>query len=512
MLKRLFFSLLIFSPVFLSAQFVDSTNENYKAYYYESGIKSSEGFLIDGIPDGYWITYYPNQLRKSEGNRVNFLLDSIWKFYDKKGNIDNTISYKEGEKNGPYKYFNDQCLLIKEELFVNDEKDGVSKIFFPDSSNNKVKQTIPYVDGRREGTGFEYGKDGRIIGITTYEKNFIVSNEKINRRDKNGLKQGVWKSYYPNERLKKEERYKDDLLNGYVKLYNAQGKLESATLYLNGKEESDENNQADFDINTVYNIDGSIKSTSVYNKAGKKDGVTNYYDKEGNITASEFYKNGYLLKKGVIDKKGLYQGMWEEYYLNGKLKSKGAYKNGKKVGPWEYYFTNGKIEQKGKYDSNGRVSGEWNWYYENGNLLRREEFRRGVEDGELEEYMVDGKLITKGEFFDGEKEGEWFYELNDHLEQGKYKYGLRNGVWFHKYPNGKIAFEGAYVEGNPEGKHLYYNEKGYLIKEENYSYGQKDGKWKWYDDFGFETMTMTFKDGKEKRINGQRIKLTQEKK
>ena len=510
MLKKLFFVFLL-SPFVLYAQFVDSTDEKYQAYYYESGVMSSEGFLVDGKPDGYWITYYPNQLRKSEGNRKDFMLDSTWNFYDKKGNIENKINYIEDKKNGPYKYFDDQCLLIKEELYEDDKKQGETRLFYPDSADKIIKQTIPYVDGRKQGVGYEYAKDGRVISITTYEKNFIVSNEKVNRRDQKGLKQGIWKTYYPNRRLKKEERYKDDLLNGYVKYYNDQGKLESATLYLNGKEESDENNIADFDINSVYYPDGTIKSTSVYNKAGKKDGISNYFDKDGNITSSELYKNGYLLKKGIIDKKGLYQGEWEEYYLNGKLKSKGEYKNGKKIGAWEYYFTNGKIEQKGKYDSNGRVTGEWNWFYENGNLLRREEFRRGLEDGELEEYTADGKVITKGEFFDGEKEGEWFYELNDHQEKGKYKYGLKNGMWVHKFPGGEVSFKGSYIEGNPEGKHQYFNEKGFLIKEENYSYGLKDGKWKWYDDFGFEIMTMTYEDGKEKRINGQKLDTSSEK-
>jgi antitoxin component YwqK of YwqJK toxin-antitoxin module len=85
-------------------------------------------------------------------------------------------------------------------------------------------------------------------------------------------------------------------------------------------------------------------------------------------------------------------------------------------------------------------------------------------------------LITKGEYFDGEKEGEWFYELNDHQEKGKYRYGERNGYWEHRFPEGKVSFEGSYVDGAPQGKHKYYSEDGYLIKEENYSFGQKDGK------------------------------------
>lgn len=121
---------------------------------------------------------------------------------------------------------------------------------------------------------------------------------------------------------------------------------------------------------------------------------------------------------------------------------------------------------------------------------------------------MDGKLITKGEFFDGEKEGEWVYELNDHKEVGKYRYGLRNGKWIYSFPNGKKSFEGSFTDGNPEGRHRFYNAEGRLIKEENYSYGLPDGKWSWFDDFGMETFTITYENGVEKKVDGQRIKFS----
>lgn len=269
MLKRFFFPV-FFLPLICFAQFADSTNENYKVYYYEDNVVSSEGLIINGKPNGYWITYYPNQLRKSEGNRVNFMLDGLWKFYDKKGNIENSIEYKEDKKNGEYKSYNDECLLIKLENYKADVIDGNTVFYYPDSSETKIKKIVPFENGRKEGLGFEYGIDGRITAITTYKKNFIVSNEKVNQKDSDGLKQGPWKSYFPNGRLKQEERYKNDLLNGYLKIYNQQGKLESADLYLNGEKQSDENNIADFDINSIYYDNGVIKNTSIYNKAGEK--------------------------------------------------------------------------------------------------------------------------------------------------------------------------------------------------------------------------------------------------
>lgn len=508
MLKTFHF-LLLLVPFILKAQVVDSSSENYQVYFYDNGVISSEGLLIDGKPNGYWITYYDNNEKKSEGNRVNFLLSGRWKFYTEEGKLKNTIEYKNGIKEGDYNYYDSSVFLIKKEHYTDGVKNGLEYHLYPDSSNDVIKKTIPFEEGKENGIAFEYAKDGRIITIISYKNGFKLSTEKLNRTDNLGRKQGVWKKYYEeNGRLKKEERYKDDLLNGYVKLYNKEGKLEEAILYINGERQNQEDNLADFNTENMYFEDGSIKSTIFYNLAGKKDGVSTYYNKEGEVRASEIYKNGYLIKKGIIDKKGFAQGIWETYYLNGKLKSKGAYKNGKKFGKWTYYYSNDKIEQEGFYDENGKYTGEWKWYYEDGSLLRKENYRRGVEDGMLVEYDRQGKLITEGEYYEGEKEGVWVYELNDHIENGKYRYGERDGNWEFKYPNGKLSFEGKYLEGIPDGKHKYYSKEGVLIREENYSYGKKDGKWKWYDSEGFEVMSIEYDDGEEKKINGKRVKFS----
>ncbi len=509
MLKTFLF--FIFSlPIIGFAQWVDSTHENYQAYYYQDGTLSSEGLMQNGKPNGYWITYYPNSLRKSEGNRKDFLLDSTWRFYRENGNLKNIINYKEDKKHGKSYYYNDECQLIAEEIYENGKLEGDKKIYFPsEDSLLLLKELIPYEADLKNGYSFQYAKDGRIISIVQYKNGFVKKREKINRKDKEGRKQGLWKTYYSNYRLKKEERYQNNLLNGYVKRYNKEGKLESASLYIKGVKQSEEENIADFNIEATYYADGSKKSEITYNLAGKKDGIAKYYTENGEVEKTEIYRNDYLLAKGIIDKEGLYQGVWENYYLSGKLKSKGSYLDGKKYNKWEYFYQNGQLEQLGFYDKNGKYTGEWKWYYDNGQLLREEEFRRGLEDGYLKEFDREGNLITEGEFIDGEREGEWFYELNDHKEEGKYRYGERNGIWKHYYPNGKLSFEGNYAEGREEGKHLYYYPSGSLKKREEYSYGEKVGKWKWFNEDGFETMEIIYKNDQPKRINGTKVKFSE---
>src|SRR5690606_6325527 len=148
------------------------------------------------------------------------------------------------------------------------------------------------------------------------------------------------------------------------------------------------------------------------------------------------------------------------------------------------------------------------WYYPNGNLLRKEEYRRGKEDGMSEEYDINGKLISQGEYLDGYKVGEWFYQLNDHLAVGSYRYGEKDGLWKETYPDGNLSFEGNFDEGIPQGEHLYYYPNGVVKRVEKYRYGDKQGKWKWYDENGILSLTVIYKNGKEVKIDGSKIKYS----
>ena len=83
-----------------------------------------------------------------------------------------------------------------------------------------------------------------------------------------------------------------------------------------------------------------------------------------------------MLAKGLIDKEGKRQGYWEEYYETGVIKSKGKYKDGKRIEEWVYYFSNEQIQQKENYIEDEKPTGLWIWYYEKGSVLREEFFRK----------------------------------------------------------------------------------------------------------------------------------------
>lgn len=500
------FLLLLFISANVKAQ--EKLKDGHQKFYYSNGQVSSEGLIKNGLPEGIWISYYPNGIIKSEGNRKGSLLDSTWTFYSEIGNLQSKINYKKGKKFGYHITYSDSCNIVREEYFEDDIKQKQTILFY-DVKGLKKKEEIPFVNNVKEGIGYEYAQDDqRLITLIHYKKGTLLGKEKINRVDKFNKKTGTWKKFYEDGKLKEESRYKNDLLNGYLKEYDRKGTLVNATLYIDGVAQSYAEEISSLDIKTEYYEDGTIKRVGVYDIIGKENGTFKYFDKKGKIEKTEIYVHGVLLAIGLIDEEGKRQGYWEEYYLEpeGQIKSKGKYKDGKKIDEWEYYFETNQLQQIGKYLKDGRPTGLWKWYYKSGKLLREESFRKGLEDGIMHEYLEDGSIITEGEFIDGLKEGEWLYQHGDHKEIGKYKDGNKSGIWkFYFLTNDNLNFEGNYVDGEPDGKHRYYYENGKLQREEVYVMGIKSDNWKYFNELGELNLTIYYRDGKEYKINGSKL-------
>ncbi len=500
--------MLLFLPVCLYAQpQQNGTPNGYNKFYYDNGVVSSEGTMRDGKPDGYWKTYSQNGKIKSEGNRKNFQLDSTWKFYNEMGKLAFSFSYKEGKKNGPKNtYDTKDGYVLTSESYENDVKQGNTINYYKDG---KVKQTIPFVAGKEEGTGYEYSPDSIITTITQYKMGFVQKEQKINRKDAAGLKQGMWQEFYPSGMLKTEVNYTDDKMNGYYKEYSAKGSLLNTTKYINGVLQTNVPELAKLDVKTTYYDNGAVKFTATY-KDGVAEGIQREFSPEGKVIAAKVFVEGMLTGEGILDTAGRQQGPWVEYHPNGQIKSKGEYLNGRRIGEWIFYYANGKVEQKGKYDKKGKAQGPWKWYYETGNLWREETYRNDLQDGTMTEYSDNGpdsvKVITKGDYVDGLKEGPWMLELPDYREEGSYKADLRDGEWKHYYTiTNKPRFTGKFLDGVPDGLQVFYYPDGRERQTGKYVGGLKEGEWKFYDESGTLFLTILYKNDIEIRFDGVKV-------
>lgn len=499
------------------AQIMESDSTGYTKIFYGTGQVSSEGPMVDGKPDGYWKTYYVEGHLKSEGNRKNFLLDSIWIFYDNDGDTTEVISYNFGKKSGyhySWEYYfekngNDSIkrgYLKSKELYVQGKKEGPSFYFYKEGG---VHLQIYYRNNKKHGPGKEFEKDGRLISILEYLNDYEINKERINRYDWNNLKQGVWKEFYPYDKLMLEETYKEGKLHGYVREYDRKGKVIRFEKYENGnlveeKASITEEDTVSIDLRNEYFENGALKTSGTY-RNDLPIGVHREYNQKGNIVNAKLYDDyGVLLGEGIVDEEGRKQDDWVFYFESGAKASEGKYKDNKQIGKWEFFFEDGGTEQKGKYRK-GKPHGEWVWYYAKDVLRRQENFDNGKEDGAYEEYNRDGELIAKGEFYEGERNGDWYFRVGDQIEKGAYEEGMKQGVWKHYFLDGTLRYEGNFLQDSKDGKHKLYYPSGKLKTEMNYVSGSREGKWIEYDEYGELLRYIIFRNDTEYKINGVRL-------
>jgi antitoxin component YwqK of YwqJK toxin-antitoxin module len=521
-MKKILRLIILFFPLVLSAQTPPAIIPNgYNTFYYDNGKISSEGTLRDGKPDGYWKTYYLNGKLKSEGNRKDFKLDGTWKFYNEDGVFVNEFNYKGGKKNGAKKIFDPkEGYILLSENYENDIKQGSTIEYYKPltaiSKKGTVQKIIPFVNGLEEGQGLEYSPDSLIITITQYKMGYIKSEERLNRKDFNGLKQGSWKEFYPNLAIKKEMNYWNDKLDGYMKEYTQSGNLKKAAKYVNGVEQVDAPEFQKPDLKTEYYKNGIVKSEGSYIN-GKAEGEHREYNEDGQLKIARMYLKGKVISEGMMDTSGYKNGLWKVFYSNGNLRASGNYLSNKHIGDWIYYYDNGKIEQVGKYDKKGKAQGMWKWYYpcnppcnkEFGSIKKIENYKNNKLEGDFIEYNDSGKVITKGLYENNEKEGPWVLEYNEYKEEGTYVGDKRSGEWKHYYlNNGKLRFKGSFVDDEPDGYQVFYYQNGNIKQEGKYAGGLKEGDWQYYDENGNLILTIRYSSGIEINYDGSKAPNT----
>jgi antitoxin component YwqK of YwqJK toxin-antitoxin module len=504
--------LLVLSGTFLNAQ--EIINENgWNRMLHPNGKLASEGLMRDGKPNGFWKSYYPNGIIKSEGNRKNHLLDSIWIFFNENGDTLQKVNYIMGKKNGytltyntDYNFPLHRGVIIQEELYVNDSKEGISRYFY---SNGKLKESVHFVNGLRDGLSKEFDDKGNIVSISTYRRGSLINRERINRYDTHGLKQGVWKEFDSNGMLLREFNYDKGVLNGFYKEYNLLGELTLLLRYDKGViSPQKDTSELDIELITKYNDLGKRVYSGSYKK-GIPIGIHREFSIDGKVTKGWIYNaDGMVTAEGIILEDGRKEGFWKYYNSHGEVRSIGSFVNDKEQGTWKFFNATGRLVQEGTF-KDGRLDGTWKWYFDNGDLKREEEFYNGKEEGIYMEYDSLGSIIAQGTYFDGQREGEWYCRVGDFSERGKYIGDLKDGKWQAFYANGTLKYEGFYIQGNPDGEHKFYYPNG-MIKELNYySMGIKENIWKKYSEDGVVIIAITYRNNREFRINGEKVNFSE---
>ena len=147
----------------------------------------------------------------------------------------------------------------------------------------------PYEDYYENGQLKEKGnlKDGKENGLWE----FFYENGQLERRgnNKDGEMDGLWEFYQENGQLEFRSNYKDGKWDGFIEFFNEDGLFWFKNCYKNGEEINMSYCYKRFYENLQFRSKGNVKND-------KKEGLWEYFDEDGNLTGTEEYKDGELIK------------------------------------------------------------------------------------------------------------------------------------------------------------------------------------------------------------------------
>src|SRR5688500_7831464 len=113
-----------------------------------------------------------------------------------------------------------------------------------------------------------------------------------------------------------------------------------------------------------------------------------------------------IIATGTYDEKGLKQGLFTSYYLNGKLQAKGNFRNNLFHGKWEFFYSTGdpKITFVAN-ESEIKILNAWN-----------EEGKKTIDNGHGDYESVLGAIVWKGKLIGGTPDGKWILHRMYHPE------------------------------------------------------------------------------------------------
>ncbi|NTW33558.1 MAG: hypothetical protein HGB12_13205 [Bacteroidetes bacterium] len=147
--------------------------------------------------------------------------------------------YDSKGKQGLWKFYSRDGILIFEVTFKNDTKHGTSSKYYYYSG--LIREELEYYYGKRDGDCKLYFNNGLLSAEGSYKDN---------------KKSGEWTTYYKSSGEKKSEgRYFENLKDSVWTYYNNRGEKTMQGKFSKGKKVGDWEN---------YNVDGSVKSVTKY--------------------------------------------------------------------------------------------------------------------------------------------------------------------------------------------------------------------------------------------------------
>lgn len=491
------------------------------------------GLYVNGKREGTWTLYYLNEVEVpicyAEIEFRNDFLHGISKSYFDTGEIEESIEYKNGVKDGTQIEYsldkkNGNIFIDSRQEYLNGILNGQYLSFHFRSLDtleyghysqglrsgaflfnyNGTRQYIDFLNGNIDGKMIKYHRNGILSLEIEYKNNYPFNIIQNNDSSGNILSKGTFKDgtgilnlYYEDGSLLSSVEYKNQLISGKYTNYYPSGKIKEDGVMNTVKGNNsikgeaiercqDLNMFSSWSLNyiegtkyTCFNEDGSVN----HNIHMQSPDTNN-----NEFTIVEKYSNNKLKSKETTLNR-LKHGRAIHYHDNGKIEMIGNFKileidsieSSVKDGVFKYFYPNDSIRAELTY-SNGKETGKSHYYDENGELVR------------IKVNNPNGSCysIFKGDTVNvidslGQKQGKWVSLINDNCnvvpEQVKYfKNDEPTGIWktFSPYSNQVLVERITWLDS----LHAFcerFDHEGQLYESGTLVHNIENGDWKQYD-------------------------------
>ena len=204
--------------------------------------------------------------------------------------------------------------------------------------------------------------------------NFSFAQTSINQLDANGERDGVWRKYYSNKRIRYQGKFNHGKEVGVFKYFSAASSDHPVVI----KEYNPNNSLAEV---SFYSETGLLESKGKMNGKNREGNWLFYHEDGKTVMSEENYINGKL------------DGEYKTYFKSGKSTEIAYYKDGLLDSVYKKYSIKGHLYQHFTYKA-GKLNGKAVYYSrKTGALTTKGSFKNDVRTGTWENY-VDGELIS----------------------------------------------------------------------------------------------------------------------
>lgn len=332
-------------------QFLQILNGRANGVYcewHENGCMSLMTKILNGMPD---VTSLAQR---------SWLFDGTSCAWDEEENCIAEIFYSQGSLEGVSIYFHKNGQVWKRIPYSKNQIEGTLEIF---KNSGELLQQISYTQGQKNGASLRFWDPQHLASQEDFSKGKLENGQYFDKQEnliaevKNG---SGYRAIFGKEHIQEMQEYIDGILEGEVKVYNAEGQLKR-----------------------VYHVKNGIKH-------GEE---IEYFERNFETSAPSQPKLSFYWYEGKI------QGHAKTWYLSGNLESQKEMSNNSKNGLSTAWYRDGNLMMIEEYENNLLVRGD---YFKKEDKVPMSQIVEGR--GTATIFDVDGHFVQKIVYLNGKPE------------------------------------------------------------------------------------------------------------